>query len=83
MVLSQGNWNQLGLSLGPWVIESNAFLFPKPSLSDYTKFDCIAYSISREAETRDRALSFSRKDDYMRWFSVVFLTNGVVLLWNV
>ena len=39
---------------------------------------CVAYSISSIAETRDRALSsFLGKVDFMRWFLIVFLTNGV------
>ena len=31
------------------------------------------------AETRDRALSFSREVDFMRWFLVALLTIGVVI----
>ena len=38
----------------------------------------VTYSISSVAETRDRALSFSREVDLMRWFSVAFLANGVL-----
>ena len=40
--------------------------------------NCIAYSISSVAEARDRALSFSREAEFMRWFPVAFLTNGVL-----
>ena len=40
---------------------------------------CVAYSISNVAETRDgMALSFFRVVEFMRWFPVAFLTNGVL-----
>ena len=41
--------------------------------------NCIAYSISSVPETGDRALSFSREVEFMGWFPVAFLTNGVFL----
>ena len=37
----------------------------------------VAYSISSVAETRDRALSFSREVEFMGWFSIALLTNGL------
>ena len=30
------------------------------------------------SKTRDRALSFSREVEFMTWFSVTFLANGVL-----
>ena len=35
--------------------------------------NCVAYSISSVAETRDRASRFSREVDFMRWFPVALL----------
>ena len=35
----------------------------------------VAYSISSVAETRDRAMSFSREVEFMSWFPVAFLAN--------
>ena len=41
----------------------------------YTYF--VANSISSVAETRDKALSFSREMEFMKWFPVAFLINEV------
>ena len=51
--------------------------FDKRCLFLYSaKLNSVTYSISIVAETRDRALSSSREVDFMRWFSVAFITNG-------
>ena len=41
---------------------------------------CVVCSISSVAETRDGVLrEFSREVEFMRWFPVAFLTNGVFI----
>ena len=47
-----------------------------PSSSDRV---CVPYSMLSLAETRDRTLSFSREEDFMRWFLAALLTIGVVI----
>ena len=42
--------------------------------------NCVAYSILNVAETRDMALNFSREVDFMIWFLVTSLTNGVFIM---
>ena len=44
---------------------------------------CVAYSISSVAETRDRALSFSRRVDITGCSPVAFLANGVFIVTRV
>ena len=64
----------------PIAFLSNCAFHCGPSRIRTHKKDCVACSISSVAETRDRALSFSREMDFIRWFSVAFLTNGVFIV---
>ena len=50
------------------------------SLSTYWDDLCVAYSISRIVQPETGLWLFAREVDFMRWFPVAFLTDGVFIV---
>ena len=48
--------------------------------SPSASYNPIPYTILSVAETRDRALGFSREVEFVRWFPVAFLTGGISIV---